>query len=122
MNQFARRLSLESLETRNLLAGNVLATVNSGDLIIRGDNLSNTVSLVRVGTGSFRVTGFASNGQATKINGGTAPASVRTQLASLVLGYSHRLREQRVINLAVGAGLTRDTPDFTLTMRMPFAL
>ena len=58
----------------------------------------------------------------TKINGAVAPSSVRTQLASLVLGYSHRLREQRTINLAVGAGLTRDTPDFTLTMRMPFSL
>lgn len=58
----------------------------------------------------------------TKINGVTSPASVRTQLASLLLGYSHRLREQRTINLAVGAGLTRDTPDFSLTVRMPFAM
>jgi hypothetical protein len=58
----------------------------------------------------------------TKVNGVVAPASVRTQLASLVLGYSHRLREQRTLNLAVGAGLTRDTPDFTLTIRVPFAL
>jgi hypothetical protein len=58
----------------------------------------------------------------TKVNGVNAPASVRTQLATLLLGYSHRLREQRTLNLAFGAGLTRDTPDFSLTVRMPFAL
>ena len=48
--------------------------------------------------------------------------SVRTQLATLLLGYSHRYDAKRTINLSVGAGLTRDTPDFTLTLRMPFSL
>lgn len=58
----------------------------------------------------------------TRINGTTAAGSVRTQLATLLLGYSHRLMDTRTLNLSVGAGLTRDTPDLTLTLRIPFAL
>ncbi|HVE54206.1 MAG TPA: acetate kinase [Ramlibacter sp.] len=58
----------------------------------------------------------------TKQNGQTVPGSVRTQLATLLLGYSHRFNDKRTINLSVGAGLTRDTPDLTLTVRVPFSL
>ena len=56
----------------------------------------------------------------TKQNGLTVPGSVRTQLGTLLLGYSHRYDEARTVNVSVGAGLTRDTPDLTLTLRMPF--
>jgi hypothetical protein len=56
----------------------------------------------------------------TRQNGAVVPGSVRTQLASLVLGYSFRYGDKRTINLAVAAGLTRDTPDVTLTLRVPF--
>ena len=56
-----------------------------------------------------------------KQNGENVPGSVRTTLASLLLGYSFRWDQKRTINLSVGAGLTRDTPDVTLTMRVPFA-
>ena len=55
-------------------------------------------------------------------NGVAVPGSVRTQLATLMLGYSYRLNDKRTINFAVGAGLTRDTPDLTLTVRVPFTL
>lgn len=58
----------------------------------------------------------------TKQNGEVVPGSVRTQLATLLLGYSHRFNNTRTVNISVGAGLTRDTPDFTLTLRMPFQL
>jgi hypothetical protein len=58
----------------------------------------------------------------TKQNGATVPGSVRTQLASLLVGYSHRLDRRRTISVSVGAGLTRDTPDLTLTLRVPFSL
>jgi hypothetical protein len=47
------------------------------------------------------------------------PGSVRTQLGTLLLGYSYRLSEKRTLNVAVGAGLTRDTPDVSLTVRIP---
>ncbi|MEC5218376.1 hypothetical protein RCH09_003345 [Actimicrobium sp. GrIS 1.19] len=57
----------------------------------------------------------------TKQNGVTVPASVRTQLATLLLGYSHRLTEKTTLNVSVGAGLTRDTPDLTLNVRLPMS-
>jgi hypothetical protein len=46
---------------------------------------------------------------------------VRTQLASLLLGYSYRMTDRQTLNVSVGAGLTRDTPDLTLTVRVPFS-
>ncbi len=56
----------------------------------------------------------------TKINGSVAPESVRVTLAQLQLGYSYRLTDRQNLNVSLGAGLTRDTPDVTLTVRMPF--
>ena len=52
-------------------------------------------------------------------NGATSIGSVRTQLGTLLLGYSYRLSPKRTLNIAVGAGVTRDTPDVTLTLRVP---
>ncbi len=57
----------------------------------------------------------------TRINGDPAAASVRVQLGTLLLGYSYRLTEKRTLNVSLGAGLTRDTPDVTLTVRMPIS-
>ena len=54
----------------------------------------------------------------TKLNG-NASDSVRVQLGTLLLGYSYRLNEKRTLNVSLGAGLTRDTPDVSLTVRMP---
>ena len=55
----------------------------------------------------------------TLINGQPAAGSVRTQLATLLLGYSYRLSNTSSLNVSVGAGLTRDTPDVSLTVRLP---
>lgn len=55
----------------------------------------------------------------TKQNGLTAADSVRVQLGTLLLGYSYRLDSQRSLNVSLGAGLTRDTPDVSLTVRLP---
>ena len=52
-------------------------------------------------------------------NGAAAADSVRVQLGTLLLGYSYRLSPQRTLSLSLGAGLTRDTPDVTLTVRVP---
>ncbi|MFT4175003.1 MAG: acetate kinase, partial [Rhodocyclaceae bacterium] len=57
-----------------------------------------------------------------KQNGSPAPASVRVQLGTLLLGYSYRLDAQRTLNISLGAGLTRDTPDLQLTVRLPISL
>ena len=52
-------------------------------------------------------------------NGVTVPGSVRTQLGTLLMGFSYRISDQRSVNIAVGAGLTRDTPDVQLSVRLP---
>ena len=55
----------------------------------------------------------------TKRNGEVVPGSVRTQLGTLLLGYSYRLSKTTSLSVAVGAGLTTDTPDVSLTVRLP---
>jgi hypothetical protein len=55
----------------------------------------------------------------TKQNGVAAADSVRVQLGTLLLGYSYRLSSQRTLSVSLGAGLTRDTPDVSLTVRLP---
>jgi hypothetical protein len=55
----------------------------------------------------------------TRQNDVVVPGSVRTQLGTLLIGYSYRWSARRSLNVAVGAGLTRDTPDVTLTVRLP---
>jgi len=57
----------------------------------------------------------------TRQNGIPVVTSVRTQLGSLNLGYSYRISDKTAVNVTVGAGLTRDTPDLTLTVRVPMS-
>ena len=54
-----------------------------------------------------------------KQNSITVPGSVRTQLGTLLIAYSYRLSDKRSLNVSVGAGVTRDTPDVSLTVRIP---
>lgn len=55
----------------------------------------------------------------TSINGTTAINSVRTQLGTLLVGYSQRLNKTTSLNVSVGVGVTRDTPDVQLSVRLP---
>ena len=57
----------------------------------------------------------------TKQNGVNVPGSVRTQLGTLLIGYSHRLNKKTSLSVSIGAGLTRDTPDVTLAVKLPIA-
>lgn len=54
-------------------------------------------------------------------NGQVVPGSVRTQLGTMLLGYSYRLSDARTLIVSVGAGLTRDTPDLTLSVKLPIS-
>jgi Ca2+-binding RTX toxin-like protein len=63
-NGLLRQLSLESLENRALLAGNVLASVTDGNLLISGDASANNIRIVQTAEGTFEITGVR-----TKING-----------------------------------------------------
>lgn len=55
----------------------------------------------------------------TRQGGVPVPGSVRTQLGTLLMGFSYRLSDKRTVNVSVGAGLTRDTPDVSLSVRVP---
>jgi len=54
-----------------------------------------------------------------KQNGEVVAGSVRTQLGTLLLGFSYRLSQKTTLNVSVGTGVTRDTPDVALMVRLP---
>lgn len=54
----SRRMSVEQLEGRSLLAGVVSAFVSGGSLFIQGDNTDNAVIVQDQGDGNYTVTGF----------------------------------------------------------------
>ena len=58
----------------------------------------------------------------TRQNGDPVRGSVRTQLASLLLGYSYRYSSKTTFSITVGAGLTRDTPDLTVNLKIPMSV
>ncbi|GAP65164.1 conserved exported protein of unknown function [Mizugakiibacter sediminis] len=55
----------------------------------------------------------------TKQNGQTVPGSVRTTLGTLLVGVAYRINDTSTLNMTLGAGLTRDTPDVLFTVRLP---
>ena len=105
--------------SRKVLAGNqeFLGTVEAGDII--GFNFGMGLAINE--KSSFSLGYDHSSVGRTKVNGTTVPGSVRTQLGTLLLGYSHRLSNTTTLNVSVGAGLTRDTPDVSLTVRLPMS-
>ncbi len=57
----------------------------------------------------------------TEQNGQDAPGAVRVTLGTLLLGASYRYSDRYTLNVALGVGVTRDTPDVTLTARVPMS-
>lgn len=55
----------------------------------------------------------------TTQNGKTVAGSARSVLGTLLLGGSYRFNDKRTVNFALGVGVTRDTPDATVTVRVP---
>lgn len=92
-----------------------LGTVAPGDTV--GFNFGMGLALNE--KASFSVGYDHSSVGRTRLNGEVTAGSVRTQLATLLLGYSYRLSKKTTLNVSVGAGLTRDTPDVSLTLRLP---
>lgn len=82
-----RGLTLERLEDRSLLAGNVLAEIRGGALIMRGDSQGNEVQIEQASDNSLLLTPLDGT---TTINGSVAPV--------LLSGYRGR------VVLAAGAG------------------
>ena len=74
----SRRLQVESLEKRELMAGNVNVFFQGNDLYIVGDNASNGVEVRQSSPGVLKITGNTWGGDYTRINGyanGTCTAS-----------------------------------------------
>ncbi|WP_322400317.1 acetate kinase [Massilia luteola] len=113
--------------TKNFKRGNVYRTVLNGDRELLGEIDPGDVFGFNFGMGlalnekaSFSI-GYDHNSVGRMHqNGVVIPGSVRVQLGTLLLGYSYRMKNNRTLSVSVGAGLTRDTPDVTLMVRMPF--
>jgi hypothetical protein len=105
---------------RTILAGQrePLGTVKAGDVF--GFNLGMGLALNDNASLSFGYD-HSSVGRSRQ-NGQVIPGSVRIQLGTLLIGASYRLDPHRSVSVSIGAGLTRDTPDVTLTVRLPFGL
>jgi hypothetical protein len=113
--------------TKNFKRNNVYRTVLSGEKELLGQVDPGDVFGFNFGMGlalneraSFSI-GYDHNSVGRMHqNGVVIPGSVRVQLGTLLLGYSYRMKNNRTLSVSVGAGLTRDTPDVTLMVRMPF--
>ncbi|RLT15285.1 MAG: tandem-95 repeat protein [Planctomycetota bacterium] len=70
-----RRLGVERLQARVLLAGDVTAAVTNGFLVIRGDDAANELTIERISGDRVQVTGATG----TTINGLTQPAVLRVR-------------------------------------------
>ena len=55
----------------------------------------------------------------TKQDGEDVAGAVRTTLGTLLLGGTYRFSDRMSLNVALGVGVTRDTPDMTFTARLP---
>lgn len=114
--------------TKNFKRSNVSRTVLNGDKEFLGDVRAGDVLGVNFGMGlalnekaSFSIGYDHQSVGRTYLGGVVVPGSVRVQLGTLLVGYSYRLSDKRTLSVSVGAGLTRDTPDVTLMVRIPFS-
>lgn len=103
--------------SRTLLLGEKesLGEVAPGDII--GFNVGMGLSLNE--KASFSIGYDQSIIGRTQQNGVDVPGSVRTTLGNLLLGVSYRYNDTSTLNLSVGIGVTRDTPDVSFTLRAP---
>ncbi len=54
-----------------------------------------------------------------RVNGENLPLAQRFHIGRILLGYSYQLTRRAHFNLTLGAGVTDDAPDVTLTARLP---
>jgi hypothetical protein len=103
--------------TRTLRNGDEepLGRISPGD--IYGFNLGMGIALNE--KASFSIGYDQSIIETTRQNGVVVPGSVRTTLANLLLGVSYRYNPTSTLNLSLGVGVTRDTPDVSFTLRTP---
>lgn len=102
----ARRLQLESLENRELMAGNVSVAFSGSELRIIGDAAANGVEVRQSSPGVYKITGTFEGGALTKINGQTGTLTANNVNGNVVVALgagSDQLNfgtgDQRVINV-----------------------
>jgi hypothetical protein len=103
--------------SRTVIGGQTefLGDIEAGDII--GFNLGMGLALNEKAAISI---GYDQNSIGkTKQNGQDVAGGVRITLATLLLGGTYRFNENVSLNVALGAGLTRDTPDLNFTVRVP---
>jgi Planctomycete extracellular len=73
-----RRCRFESLEDRQMMAGDVTAQLVHGNLVVKGDNFDNAITITAgVNPFEFVVTGVPdNNGLATTVNGTSTPVTI----------------------------------------------
>jgi len=125
-----RKLAVELLETRLLLAGNVEAVIENGGLFIRGDSAASGVSIHQVAQRRYIVTGFRYAAANTMVNGSFQPQrlygvvndiNVNMQAgADIVVMHNNPDRRQELADELSGgtAGRIPDSPEPNLTTRL----
>src|SRR4051812_27988873 len=70
----SRRLTMESLESRQMMTGNVLVSVSGGDLVVTGDGGANEVRIIQSLQNGAPIAGrfFITGQNGTRINGQVA--------------------------------------------------
>lgn len=96
----------------NIIPGDVIG-FNFGMGLAINENSSFSIGYDHASVGKIKQTGIAN------VN---PNVSVRTELGTLLLGFSQRLDSKTSLNISVGAGVTRDTPDIQLQVRLPMTL
>jgi hypothetical protein len=111
----ARQLQLESLETRDLMAGDVTARVTNGNLVVLGDAAANTVEIRQLAGGKFQITGSDAttiNGKASAKFNVTGDVSINMRGGNDVLQLGTNAAVTQVkgdINVHMGAGTDKLT-------------
>ena len=103
--------------SRRLLGGDreSLGTVDAGDVV----DISLGMGFALNDKASISLGYDQSFVGLTRQNGRTVAGSAKTVLGTLLVGGSYRLSDARTLNVALGVGITRDTPDATVTVRLP---
>ena len=103
--------------SRTVLGGGKepLGTVKVGNIV----DVSVGMGLALNDKASFSIGYDQSMVGLTRQNGQKVPGSARSVLGTLLIGGSYRFNEKRTLNFALGIGVTRDTPDATVTVRVP---
>ena len=97
------------------LGDNYVGTVDPGDTI----QLNFGMGLALNERSSFSVAYKHTYIGKTHLGGKIPSNATDTQLSQLLLGYAYQFTPNTTLNLTVGAGLTRDTPDVAISLRLP---